>query len=223
MIIKPTNPYDPNSEWLVPIIGCQYRADKQDGHWLDDAIYWWSKRFTREVKEPHSHSELLYLLWTPSVRHPRDYGIEGMSLVFSADTRRGDGFVGTRFEEARIVLRNPDRWDFYFKLVREKEAYAMFERSLEIEGKKYAYIAILPHYFLPFGILGNWLCDLFNVWYCSPTVSFTINDWREKDGEPKNIRISPIRLTRWYNQNKWRKLTDGQKTAICRYWAEMGD
>ena len=201
MIIKPNNPYDPNSEWLTAIIGCQYRADKQDGHWLDDAIYWWSKRFTKEVKEPHSHSEILYL--------------KDLPLVFSADTRRGDGFVGTRFEEARIVLRNPDRWDLYLKWVKQKEVYAMFERALKIENKRYAYVNIVLHYFLPLGWLGGFIGMMAVIWYCSQTVYYTICG--------KKIRISPIRLTRWYNKNGWRKLTDEQKKAMCKNWAGDDD
>ena len=215
MIIKPKNPYRGYSSEVVAIVGCQYRAGK-DGRWLDNAIAGWSGIWTRDVKEPHSHSEIMFLKPIRSSRVEDGwFAVEQPVLVFSADTRGGDGFVGTRFEEASIVLRHPERWDLLMKMVPESEAWEMFERALKIENKHYAYVNLVLHYFLPLGWLGNIVGKLADIWYCSQAVLYCLIG--------KKMRISPRRLTRWYGQNGWNKLGDKQKEQLLRGISDIAE
>ena len=168
-------------ERIVKIL--QYRADKQDDHWLDDAIAWWTKLFNKGTP-PYSHSEFCF----------------ENGMCFSSTTRNRSRhkkkFTGTRFEDYEIVTRNKKRWDEYYLEVTEEQENVMLERSKSIAGRRYYFAGIFLDFFLPFGLLsyivGKWL----NRWYCSQAVNFVRTGRR--------ARVSPRRLSTWLLEDGWR-------------------
>jgi len=150
----------------------QYRADKQDEHWLDDAIAGWTRLFNKNTP-PYSHSEICF----PG------------GLCFSASSRGGKKFVGTRFEDFEVVTRNKDRWDIYSKFFTEQEISIMLQRAKKISGKKYFFIGIFLDFFMPFGWLSQLIGKTLNQWYCSQAVYYCLKGRR--------TRVSPRRLTKW--------------------------
>jgi hypothetical protein len=155
---------------MITIKVLQYRADRQDGHILDDAISMWTKLFNWNTP-PYSHSEILF----------------SDGICFSSTTRsRGTGkkFIGTRFEDVSIVMRNPKRWDVYEKKIANKDEQLMLKRAKSIGGLRYNFFG-LSGFFMPFGLIQSLLYR--NTWYCSQAVFYVLT------GERK--RISPRRLT----------------------------
>lgn len=159
----------------------QYRADKQDSHWLDDAIAWWTKFFNRGTP-PHSHSEICF----------------ENGLCFSSATRnRGKRFIGTRFEDYEIVTRNKERWDEYCTYVSSKLELEMLLRARKIARRKYYFTGIFLDFFMPLGLISYFWGRLLNRWYCSQAVNYVRTGRR--------TRVSPRRLTRWILKDGWEK------------------
>lgn len=156
----------------------QYRADKQDGHFLDDAIAWWSGIFNPKTP-PHSHSELCF----------------STGVCFSSTTR---GFAtGTRFEMYDVVVRNMRRWDIYSKDISIEGQQKMLNRAIAINDRPYNYIGLILDFFLPFGLLGGLIGGSMKRWYCSQAVYYCLTG--------KRRRISPKRLTKWILKIGFRK------------------
>lgn len=156
----------------------QYRADKQDGHFLDDAIAGWTKIFNWKTP-PYSHSELIFL---------------EKGVCFSSATR--GNFNGVRFaliEE--VVWQHPERWDIYQKDFTSEQVEEIYKRAKSIEGCKYFYTGIFLDFFLPLGLIGHVVGDFENQWYCSQSVWYAITGDRK--------RVSPRRLTTWILNNGW--------------------
>lgn len=111
----------------MKIRALHYRADKNDGHKLDDRIAWWGGVWNPGT-EPYSHSEI----WIPDYpikgngceenqwTYPKflgpgedgtgEFGIQYMGKCFTS-TMRGEQ-NGTVIRPASEVLKNPHRWDY---------------------------------------------------------------------------------------------------------------
>ena len=164
---------------MVTIKILQYRADKQDGHLLDDAISIWTKLFNWNTP-PYSHSEICF----------------SDGLCFSSTTReRGTGkkFIGTRLENFEIVTRNKHRWDIYEKQVSPFQERIMLERAKRIGGRKYYFFGIFLDFFLPFGWISAYVGKKLGQWYCSQAVYYVLAGKRK--------RMSPRRLTNYILKN----------------------
>jgi len=161
---------------MITIRVLQYRADRQDGHFLDDAISDWTWLFNPKTP-PYSHSEVCF----------------SDNLCFSSTTRNRSGttkkFIGTRFEDFEIVTRNKSRWDIYAKEISNVNEREMIDRAKSIGGRAYYFFGIFADFFLPFGWLSGIVGKKLNQWYCSQAVYFVLTGQRK--------RISPRRLTNY--------------------------
>jgi hypothetical protein len=166
----------------------QYRADKQDGSFLDDGIAGWTAPFNPNTP-PHSHSELLFS--------------EGMCF---SSASRGDHSHGTRWIDFELLTTNKDRWDVYYKEVDEDYDRACHERASDIVGRPYYYLGLFLDFFLPLDTIGHLVGDFTNHWYCSQSV------WYCLQGERK--RVSPRRLTKWILREGFKKITMAELKII---------
>lgn len=148
----------------------QYRADKQDGHWLDDAIAAWTSLFNWGTP-PHSHSELCF----PS------------AMCFSSASR--GYFIGCRWIDFEQLTKHKERWDVYAKDITQTQERLIRDRISKICGRPYYYVGLFLDFFLPFGWISAIIGKKLNEWYCSQAV------WYALTGE--RCRVSPRRLAKW--------------------------
>lgn len=133
---------------MKTILIAQYIAKRNDGHFLDDVIAFYTGLFPINWgTPPHSHSEICFL---------------ERNVCWSSTNR--DDFTGTRFEISEKVFTNPDRWDFFkIELSNEQEECLYLFCKFHI-GKKYDFLGIFG--FAVFGI------NNINKFYCSEGVGF---------------------------------------------------
>lgn len=162
----------------------QYRADKQDGHWLDDAIACWTRFFNRKTP-PYSHSEICFS--------------DGRCFSSTTRSRSGDKkkFIGTRFEDYKVVTRNKERWDIFCLYVTSRVELEMLLRARKIVGRKYYFTGIFLDFFMPLGLISYLLGRFLNRWYCSQAVNYVRTGRR--------TRVSPRRLYTWLKKDGWQK------------------
>ena len=157
-----------------------YRADKQDGHILDDAIAITTRPLNPNTP-PHSHSELLFP--------------EGM--CFSSATR-GQLKPGTRWLEFETVTKHPERWDVYYKNVTLDDLREYKNRATKILDRPYNFAGLFLDFFLPLDTIGHIWGDFSNSWYCSQAVWYCLSGKRK--------RVSPRRLTTWILKEGFEKI-----------------
>lgn len=186
------------------IYKAQYKADRQDSHKDDDRIDWWSSLWKKKQWEKmfpylpyphHSHTEhvfpydfdLAYWIYkNTGVLIPKGH------LISFSSASRGDGFIGTRFEDFNKISEHTERWDILAKDVSRTELEAMTDRAKSICGQKYFSIGIFLQLF-PIKPVELWLGKALKQWYCSPAVHYVSTS--------KRTKILPIETTMWALKN----------------------
>ena len=166
----------------------QYRADKQDGHILDDLIAEYTSIFNPKT-EPYSHSELLFP--------------DGMCF---SSASRGDGTHGTRWIDFELLTTNKDRWDVYYKEVDEDYSREILQNAVSIIGRPYYYSGLFLDFFLPLESIGHLVGDFSDHWYCSQSVWYALHKERK--------RVSPRRLQTWIRRDGFKKITMAELKII---------
>lgn len=141
-----------------------YKATKQS--WTDMVISGWTFLFNPFTKS-YSHVEI-------------GFNINGTWQYFSSSIRDG----GTRWKNAKDLLKNPERWDIYTSEYRQETIDRMIKRAENIKGKSYDRLGILG-----FVTLSGQVFNDKDKWYCSETCYFVLTALWKK-------RISPRRLSR---------------------------
>ena len=114
----------------------------------------------------------------------------GLIETFESTSRKDNGVNGTRWAMKDVLLRNPDRWDMYWKMVTPETSDKMRIRANAETCKRYDWLGIAG-FALPVGINNK------EKWYCSEVVWYVLTG--------KIQRVSPRRLSKWIKKEGFQR------------------